>query len=318
MATMTGITTMKAVTIHRYGGPEVLSYEDVPRPEPSADELLVRVHAAGVNPVDWKIREGLLGKAPLPQILGSDFSGVVEAHGTEVKGFNIGDPVFGVVAEESGSYAEFCLAPPKRVAIRPLPLDDVHAAALPTASLTAWQALFDVAHLAAGQKVLIHAAAGGVGGFAVQFAKWKGAYVIGTASGPGVDFVRGLGADQVIDYHTTRFEEVVRDVDVVLDTIGGETQERSWQVLKRGGILVSLVKPPDQQKAAALGVRGEILYSKSRGDQLAQIAELVVSGKVKVHVEKVLPLREARQAQELSQSGHVRGKIVLVIDSQGG
>jgi len=223
--------------------------------------------------------------------------------------------VFGVVSEEGGSYAEFAVAPESRVAKKPDSLDHVQAAALPIASLTAWQALFDTAQFQTGQKVLIHAAAGGVGSFAVQFARWKGAHVFGTASAQSASFVRGLGANEVIDYRSTKFEEVVHDVDVVLDTIGGETQERSWKVLKRGGILVSIVQPPSQEKAAAHGARGVFMISKARGDQLARIADLVGSGQVKVTVEKVLPLREARQAQELSQSGHAHGKIVLVTDA---
>src|SRR5437879_2452830 len=225
--------TMKAVRIHAFGGPDVLRLEEVPKPKPKPEELLVRVYAAGVNPVDWKIREGRLGKIPLPAIVGSDFSGEVEALGAETKDFHVGAAVFGVVGEGSGSYAEYAVAPVSQVTEKPQGLSHFEAAALPIASLTAWQALFDTADLARGQKVLIHAAAGGVGHFAVQFAKWKGAYVIGTASAQHVEFVRLLGADEVIDYRRVRFDEVVRDVDVVFDTIGGDTQERSWEVLKR-------------------------------------------------------------------------------------
>jgi len=304
---------MKAVVIHAQGGPDVLQYEDMPIPEPASDELLIRVHAAGVNPVDWKIREGHLGRIPLPSIMGSDFSGVVEALGSAVEGFRQGEPVFGIVGEESGSYAQYAVTPASRVAKKPAALDPIKAAALPIASLTAWQALFDTAALKPGQRVLIHAAAGGVGGFAVQFAKWKGAYVIGTASAQNLEFVRGLGAHEVIDYHSQRIEETVRDVDVVFDTVGGETQERSRKVLKPGGILVSIVQPPSQEAAAAHGVRGAFLVSKPKGDQLGRIAELVVSGIVKVFVEAVFPLEEARKAQELSQQGHTRGKIVLKV-----
>ena len=313
---MTMTETMKAVRIHAFGGPDMLLYEDVPRPEPQANEMLVRVHAASVNPVDWKIREGFFGQSPLPQIMGSDFSGVVEARGSDLQEFHIGEAIFGTVTDESGSYAEYALTTVPQVARKPAEVDHVHAAALPIASLTAWQALFDKANLQAGQKVLIHATAGGVGGFAVQFANWKGAHVIGTASAQSHNFVRQLGAEEVIDYRSTKFEDLVRDVDVVFDTIGGETQERSWKVLKRGGILVSVVQPPSEQKAAAYGVRAVFLRSDhNRGDQLARIADLVVSGQVKVHVETVLPLSEARKAQELSQSGHAHGKIVLIVKS---
>ena len=301
---------MKTVQIHAFGGPDVLQFEDLPQPEPKANEVLVRVHAAGVNPVDWKIREGYL-TSPLPMIMGIDFSGVVQSVGSAVARFRVGDEVFGQVADESGSYAEYALAAESDLARKPKGLSYVAAAALPVAALVPWQALFDTANLTAGQKVLIHGAAGGVGGFAVQFAKWKGAHVIGTASGDHVEQVRQLGADEVIDYRKTKFEEAVRDVDVVLDTVGGDTQERSWKVLKRGGVLASLVQPPSPEKAAANGARGFFVRQKANGAQLATIADLVVSGKVKVNVETILLLAEARQAQELSQKGHSGGKIVL-------
>jgi NADPH:quinone reductase-like Zn-dependent oxidoreductase len=308
---------MKAVRIHSFGGPEVLRFEDVPVPAPQPNEIVAAVHAAGINPVDWKIREGHVGEPRLPQIMGSDFSGVVQAIGPDVREFRVGDAVFGVVADESGSYAEFAAAPVSQIAKKPGTLDHVRAAALPIASLTAWQALFDTAQLQAGQKILIHAAAGGVGSFAVQFARWKGAHVIGTASARNAGSVRALGAAEVIDYHSTRFEDVAHEVDVVFDTVGGETQERSWKVLKRGGILVSIVQPPPSEKAAGHGVRGVFMISKPRGDELARIVDLVVQGQVKVVVETVLPLSEARRGQELSQSGHVHGKIVLVTDAHG-
>jgi NADPH:quinone reductase-like Zn-dependent oxidoreductase len=315
--TMTETTTMKAVRIHAFGGPDVLRLEDMERPEPRANEMLVRVHAAGVNPVDWKIRDGLFQGA-LPMIMGIDFSGVVESVGSGVTEYRVGDAVFGQVADDSGAYAEYALALASDVARKPKGLDDMQAAALPVAGLTAWQALFDTANLAAGQKVLIHAAAGGVGGFAVQFAKWKGAHVIGTSSADHADFVSQLGANEVIDYRKSKFEEVVRDADVVLDTIGGDTQERSWRVLKRGGTLVSLVQPPSPEKAAAQGARGVMMRQKPNGKQLAAIADLVASGKIKVNVETVLPLAEARKAQELSKTGHAGGKIVLQTGSGKG
>jgi len=309
---MTEKETMKAVQIHAFGGPEVLQYEDVPQPQPKVNEILVRVHAAGVNPADWKIREGYFSSA-LPMIMGIDFSGVVESVGSGVTKYRRGDAVFGQIADESGSYAEYALAMESDVAGKPEALDHIRAAALPVAGLTPWQALFDTANLAAGQKVLIHGAAGGVGSFAVQFAKWKGARVIGTASGDHVEQVRQLGADEVIDYRKTKFEEIAREVDVVLDTIGGETQERSWRVLKRGGALVSLVQPPSTEKAAAQGARGFFIRQKASGDQLATIAGLVGQGKVKINVETVLPLREAPKAQEQSKTGHSGGKIVLEV-----
>jgi NADPH:quinone reductase-like Zn-dependent oxidoreductase len=305
--------TMKAERVHAFGGPDALQLDEVPRPEPAADELLVQVRAAGVNPVDWKLREGYMN-TPLPFTMGIDFAGVVESVGRAVKDFQSGDRVFGQASDETGSYAEYVTASMLAVAKIPDELDDKQAAALPVAALTAWQALFDTANLQAGQKILIHAASGGVGNFAVQFAKWKGAHVIGTTSAAHANLVRQLGADEVIDYRSTKFEDVVRDVDVVLDTIGKDTQERSWQVLKRGGILVSLVQPPPQEKAAAHGVRGIIIRQKPRGDQLAKIAELVAEGRVKVNIETVLPLQKASEAQQLSQSGHAGGKIILVVE----
>jgi NADPH:quinone reductase-like Zn-dependent oxidoreductase len=306
--------TMKAVRIHSFGGPEVLRFEDAPRPEPRTHQVLVRVHAAGVNPVDWKIREGKLGKIPLPSIMGSDFSAEIEALGPDVTEFRVGEMVFGSVANESGSYAEFALAPISHIVEKPKEIDHVHAAAITVPAMTAWQALFDEAKLSPGQKILIHAASGGVGNFAVQFAKWKGAHVIGTASGSNADLVRDLGADEFIDYKTTRFEEAVRDVDVVFDTIGGETQERSWKVLKKGGVLVSIVQPPSEQAAKAHNVRGIFMVENAtRNEELAQIAQLIANDQIKINVETVLPLRDARKAQELSQTGHARGKIVLKV-----
>jgi NADPH:quinone reductase-like Zn-dependent oxidoreductase len=306
--------TMKAVCIHAIGGPEVLQYEDVRTPEPGADDMLIRVHAAGVNPVDWKIREGYLGKFPLPAILGRDFSGTVEALGQNVHDLHVGDEVFGEAASGSGTYAEFTLAKPSQSARKPRGLDHVQAAALPVAALTAWQALFDIADLRGSQKVLVHAAAGGVGSFAVQFAKLRGAYVIGTASAQNAAYVRELGADEVIDYHATQFENEVRDIDVVFDAIGDDTQEHSWQVLKRGGILVSIVQPAAEEKAAAHGVRGVFFRQNAKREQLAEIADLVVNGRIKLFIADVLPLSDARKAQKLSQSGHTRGKIVLTME----
>lgn len=314
MPTTTLTETMMAAQIHSFGGPEKLQYEKVQTPEPKADEMLVRVHAAGVNPVDWKIREGRMGNLPLPAILGRDFSGTIESVGPNVLDFHVGEDVFGEAAPGSGTYAEFTLAKPSQAARKPQELDHVHAAALPVAALTAWQALFDVAGLHAGQKALIHAASGGVGGFAVQFAKLKDVYVIGTTSAQNADYVRELGADEVIDYRASRFEDVVNDIDVVFDTVGGDTQDRSWQVLKRGGILVSIVQPVAEEKASARGVRGVFFRQNPRGDQMADVAELVANGRVKVQIAQVLPLSQARKAQELSQAGHTRGKIVLTME----
>jgi NADPH:quinone reductase-like Zn-dependent oxidoreductase len=309
--------TMKAIQIHSFGGPEVLKLDEIPRPEPGPQQVLVRVHAAGVNPVDWKIREGKLGQIPLPSIMGNDFSGEIEALGPDVTEFRVGESVFGSVADESGSYAEYALAPVSHIVEKPAGIDYIQAAAIPVPAMTAWQAMFDEAKLRAGQKILIHAAAGGVGNFAVQFARWKGAYVIGTASGPNADLVRKLGAHEFIDYRTTRFEDVVHDADVIFDTIGGETQERSWNALRRGGVLVSIVQPPSAETATSRGARGIFMREDaSRNEELIQIAKLVASGQIKINVETVLPLTEARKAQELSQTGHAHGKIVLAVTDQ--
>jgi NADPH:quinone reductase-like Zn-dependent oxidoreductase len=307
--------TMNAVRIHEYGSPEVLRYEEAPRPEPGDDEVLIRVHAAGVNPIDWKVRAGRLQHwlpYRLPLIPGWDVSGVVEATGSSATRLKVGDEVYSRPdITRDGAYAEYIMARESEVALKPASVDHIHAAAIPLAALTAWQSLFDAAKLAAGQTVLIHGAAGGVGHFAVQLARWKGAHVIGTASQRNHEFLRALGTDETIDYNTTRFEDVVRDVDVVLDTITGETMERSWPVLKRGGMLISILEPPSPAKAAAHGVRQAHVFVQPNGAQLTEMAALVDSGKLKVTIQTVLPLAEARQAHELSQTGHTRGKIVL-------
>ncbi len=306
---------MKAVRIHSYGDPEVLQFEDAPRPDPGPAEVLIRVHAAAVNPIDWKIRAGYRKEAlrhSLPLILGWDLSGVVEAAGSGVTGFKPGDAVYSRPdIARNGAYAEYITVNEAEVAFKPTSIDHYHAASIPLAGLTAWQVLFDAAGLSAGQKILIHGAAGSVGGFAVQFAKWKGAYAIGTASGVNESFVRGLGADEVIDYQKTRFEDVVHDVDVVFDTIGGDTQQRSWQVLTKGGILVSIAAPPSAETATVHGVRQAFVFMQPNASQLAQLATLVDSGKLKTVVGIVLPLADARHAHELGQAGNTRGKIVL-------
>ena len=307
--------TMKAVSIYTYGGPEVLKYEDAPRPHPREGEVLVRVHAAGINPVDWKIREGHLKEMlhhTLPLILGWDVSGVVETLGPEVKRLKSGDEVFSRPdISRDGAYAEFIVMKESEVALKPLSIDHIHAAALPLAGLTAWQTLFDAGGLAAGQRVLIHGGAGGVGHLAVQLAKWKGAHVITTASAANHDFLRKLGADQIVDYKTVRFEDAIEPVDIVLDTQGGEIQERSWQTLKPGGILISIANPPSAEKAKALGVRQAFVFIEPNAAHLAEIAKLVDADKLKVIVETILPLSDATRGQELSERGHTRGKIVL-------
>lgn len=311
------MATMKAVRIHTHGGLEALVYEDAPRPTPLTGEVLIRAHAASVNPIDWRIRDGF-GKEmfnhQMPLILGWDVAGTIEAIGPEVDEFKLGDSVYGYTSLfRDGAYAEFTIAKPTEIALKPASLDFVQAAAIPIAALTTWQALFSTASLQENQKVLIHAASGGVGSIAVQMAKAKGAYVIGTASARNADFVRELGVDEFIDYQSTPFETVVHDMDVVLDTIGGETQVRSFGVLRKDGFLVSIVEPPSQELAAQHGVRSAMVAAQPNADQLREITELIDSGKVKPFVETVLPLKEARQAHEMSQSGRTRGKIVFQV-----
>lgn len=307
------MSTMKAVRIHEYGGLDALRYEDAPKPSAKDGEILVKVHAAGVNPADWKVREGKYKPdrlPPLPMILGFDLAGTVESLGDGVTSFQIGDAVY---ADVVAAYAEYAAFDASLAALKPRSLDFAHAAGVPVAALTAWQALFDHGGLKSGQTVLIHGGAGGVGTFAVQFAKHIGAHVITTASARNRDFLLGLGADKVIDYNTEKFEDVVKDADVVFDTVGGDTQERSWQTLKRGGVLVSIVQPPNADTAKEHGVRAVIFSAAGKADQLAEIGELIDAGKVAVTIDTILPLADARKAQEISQSHHARGKIVLQV-----
>lgn len=313
---------MKAVRIHSYGGPEVLQYEDAPRPKPGKGEVLIRVHAAGVNPIDWKVGAGYMKDFiphSFPLILGWDVSGVIEEVGPHVSRFKKGDEVYSLPDHtRNGAYAEYIVVRESEIAVKPNALHHVRAAAVPLATLTAWQALFDTAELQPRQRVLIHGAAGGVGHFAMQLAKWKGAHVVGTASAKNHEMLYKLGADELIDYTTQRFEDVTRNIDVVLDTIGGDTQERSWQVLKKGGILVSLVQPPSENKAKEHGVRGIRLGVRPNGQELVEIAKIVDAGKLAPVIDRILPLSEARRAHELSQSGHTHGKIVLRVKNGNG
>jgi NADPH:quinone reductase-like Zn-dependent oxidoreductase len=313
---------MKAVRIHKYGGPEVLQYEDAPRPQPEAGEVVVRVHAAGVNPIDWKVREGHMKDFwphKFPLILGWDLSGVVEELGRGVSRFKIGDQVYSLPdPTRNGAYADYVVVRESELALKPSSLHHIRAAAVPLAALTAWQSLFDTAQLQPGQRVLIHAGSGGVGHFAVQLAKWKGAYVFATASTKNQDLLRELGVDESIDYTQQRFENVVRNINIVLDTLGGETQERSWSVLKKGGNLVSLVQPPSEEKAEEIGVRAALVGAQPNGAQLAQIAKIIDSGKMAPVIDRIIPLSEVRRAHELSKSGHTHGKIVLRVSNGNG
>jgi NADPH:quinone reductase-like Zn-dependent oxidoreductase len=309
-------TTMKAVRMHEYGKADVLVCEDAPRPEPKPNEVLVKVHAAGVNPVDWKIRSGGFGKGKgqLPLILGGEIAGTVESCGAEVKGFKPGDEVWALLSlARWGGYAEYAAVPESDLARKPKSLDFVHAAGVPLAALTAWQALVDTAGLKEGQTVLIHAGAGGVGHFAIQIAKAKGAKVIATASENHLAFLKELGADVAIDYKAQKFEELAKDVDIVLDSIGKDTQERSLGCLKKGGFLVSIVQPPDKKKLDELGLKGTIILVKPNAKELDELAKLVEAKKLKCVVSETLPLAEARKAHELSEGGHTQGKIVLQV-----
>jgi NADPH:quinone reductase-like Zn-dependent oxidoreductase len=296
----------------------VLRFEDVPRPTPGAGELLLRVHVASVNPIDWKVRAGHMKDYiphPLPFIPGWDVSGVVDEVGPGVTNFKKGEEVYSRpdVTHGYGGYAEYVVVKETETALKPKSIDHVHAATIPVAAATAWRALFDTAGLQKGQKVLIHGAAGGVGSFAVQLAKWKGAYVIGTASGRNQAFLQKLGVDEAVDYEKARFEVVMHDVDVVLDPIGGDTQNRSGTVLKKGGILVSIVAPPSEDQAAKYGVRSALISAEAGSALLTELAKVIDSGNIKPIVETVLPLSEARRAHELNEKGHARGKIVLKV-----
>jgi NADPH:quinone reductase-like Zn-dependent oxidoreductase len=308
------MATMKAARVHQWGGPEQVVVENTPQPEPTPDDVLVKVHAAGVNTVDWVTREGYLWyPVPLPMTLGWDVAGEVAAVGANVRNFQPGDAVYGMIQFRGGAFAEYALLRESELALKPKRLDFVEAAALPAVALTAWQTLVDIAQVKTGQTVLVQAAAGGVGSVTVPLAKHLGAHVTGTASAANEAFVRELGVDVFIDYQTTRFEEVVHDIDVVIESMGADTLERSYGVVKPGGILIELRQQPSEERAAQHGIRTQLFAVQPSREQLGEIAALVDAGVVKAHVSKVLPLDEVRQALDLSQSGHVRGKIVLTI-----
>ncbi|HLZ86936.1 MAG TPA: NADP-dependent oxidoreductase [Puia sp.] len=310
---------MKAIEIHHYGGPEELKLEEVPKPTINPDDVLVRVYATGVNPIDWKIRKGGRSQSgTFPKILGWDFSGVIEQVGSQVTQWKAGDAVYGRPdPSRNGTYAEYVAVKANEIARKPASIDHKAAAGVALAGLTAWQALFEHGQLQAGQRVLIHGAAGGVGIFAVQFAKWKGAYVIGTSSEQNILFLEELGADEVIDYRKEDFSRVVADIDLVVDTIGGKVQEDSMKVLRQGGTLVSTVGIQDPEALKARGIRGVAFMAQSGTADLEQIASLIDSGAVIPVVSKILPLKDAAEAQRLSEEGHTRGKIVLQVVEDG-
>jgi NADPH:quinone reductase-like Zn-dependent oxidoreductase len=308
---------MKAIQIHKYGGPGVLKYEEAPKPSPGADDVIIKVFATSVNPIDWKIREGhAKGMFPVkfPLIPGWDVSGEIDEVGSNILNFRKGDEVYSRPdPTKNGTYAEYVVVKANLVNGKPQSIDHEKAAAVPLAGLTAWQALFDYGKLQQGQKVLIHAASGGVGTFAVQLAKWKGAYVIGTASKENMAFVKKLGADKVIDYKNEKFEEKLKNIDLVIDLIGGETQKRSLKVIKKGGRLITAVQLGNQEEAKEKNIHIEGFLTKSLPEELEQIKQLIDSGKVMPVIASVMPLKDAAKAQKLSEEGHVRGKIVLQV-----
>jgi NADPH:quinone reductase-like Zn-dependent oxidoreductase len=300
---------MHAVVIHESGGPEVLRYEETGRPDPGDGEVLIRVHAASINPADWKDRRGYRN-LPLPRVLGFDVSGTIEA--SRADGFVEGDQVFGFAA--SGGYAEYATASGGAIARKPDGLGHVQAATIPVAGLTAWQALFDLGRLESGQTAVVAGAAGGVGHFAVQFVRVAGARAIGTGSARNRDFVLGLGADEYVDYTQQDVAEAVSGVDLAFDTVGGEVTASLLPAVREGGVLVTIAGAPPEEAARERGARAELLVSvmnSIKPDDLARIAELVAGDDVRVEVAEALPLAEAKRAHELSEGGHVRGKLVL-------
>ncbi|MFI5683354.1 NADP-dependent oxidoreductase [Streptomyces sp. NPDC051636] len=316
---MSDVNTMRAISQDVLGGPEVLKEVQLERPAPKPNEVLVRVRAAGVNPTDWKHRAtgGFLGKPPF--VLGWDVSGVVEAVGIGVAAFQPGDEVFGMLPYPfgHGSHAEYVTGPARAFAHKPANVDHTQAGALPLVSLTAWQALVETADIQPGRRVLIHAAAGGVGHVAVQIAKARGAYVIGTASAGKHEFLRGIGADEAVNYRETDFTEAVKDVDVVLDTVGGDYSLRSLRVLRPGGVVVSILPVGSDdfyEEAERLGVRAvRMLVDASRSGMKA-IAELVGAGRLNATIAGTFPLADAAEAHALGDTGRTTGKLVLLVD----
>jgi len=310
---------MKAIQIQAFGGPEVLEVREIPIPVPTAGELLLRVRAAAINPVDTGIRSGrasgLSGAVP-PYVPGFDVSGTVASIGPGVTRFDVGDDVFAMLdLRRGGGYAEYTIVKENEAATKPLNVSHAEAASVPLVGLTAWQTLFEISNLQAGQTVLIHAGAGGVGSIAIQLAKWRGARVIATASDYNHDFLRELGADVQVDYRTQRFEDFATDVDVVLDTIGGETQVRSMAVLKEGGTLISIVGlTPQGRNPERNDIRVTSTLVRPDWEQLSQIGELIEDGTVRPIVNYRFSLQQAPQAHEQSETRHSRGKIVLELD----
>lgn len=307
---------MKAAIVKTYGSKVEIT--DIAQPALLDDSLMIEVHAASVNPVDNLIRAGYLKAMlplPLPYTVGNDVSGIVTAVGKDVSGFKVGDAIFArPQGLQSGTFAEFVVVKAVDAAYKPANLSHLEAASLPLVALTAWQALVNKAHLQRGQKVLIHAGSGGVGSIAIQLAKHLGATVATTTSSDNLAMVRALGADTVIDYKNQKFEDVVHDYDLVFDTLGGATRERSYSVLKKGGLLVSIITPADTSGAAEkLGVKSEVFFMWPSGEQLGEICELAEQGIIKPLIDKTFSLDEAQAAFDYSQSGHAKGKIVVTV-----
>jgi NADPH:quinone reductase-like Zn-dependent oxidoreductase len=304
---------MNVVRIHEFGGPDVLQYETAPQPEPAADEVLVRVHAAGVNHVDTAVRGGNFGEVSFPWIPGWDLSGTVEAVGADVAEFENGGEVYGMVRfpEPGNTDAEYAAVPAEEIVEKPESLDHTEAAGVPLVATTAWQALFDKGELSEGQRVLIHGAAGGVGHMAVQIAKSQGAHVIGTASGYNEEFLRELGVDEFINYRETRLEEELDDVDLVVDPIGGDTREHSYQILTEGGILAALVGEVSDDRAEKYNTQVRRVDARPDAATLSGISSLIDAGKVEPTISTTFLLADAPEAHEQIEEGHTRGKIVL-------
>ena len=312
---------MKTIRIHAFGGPELMQFEDAPVPPCGAGDLLVRVVAAGVNPIDWKMRTGVMAAQipkSFPITLGFDAAGIVTAVGGEVGGFELGDEVcFYAEFARGGTYAEYVAVDAGQVAKKPRTASFAAAAALPMAGQAAWTALIETGQVERGMRVLIHGGAGALGTVAVQLAKEHGAHVTATASGDGVSLVKSLGADEVIDYRTQRFEQMAHDLDIVLDTLGGPTQEASWTTIRKGGILVATAMPPSPERAAAAGVRAAFVFTQPRGAVLAQLVERVDDGRLRIFVGQEFALADAAQAHRLGDAGKARGKMVLHVGAPG-
>lgn len=315
---------MKAIQYDKYGGADVLKYVDLPIPQPKDNEVLIKINYAGLNPVDWKIREGFLQKAiatQLPVIPGWDASGIIQQVGKDVKHLKVGDEVFTYTRKDflqEGTYAEYITCDASVVAKKPKNTPFKEAASIPLVALTCWQALFDIAKLKKGDVVLIQAGAGGVGSFAIQFAKWKGATVITTTSKKNTDYVKNLGADVVVNYDQENFYERIKKefpqgIDVVFEMIGGKSMLDAARLLKKGGVIVSIVEPFNKEEAQRLGVRSEHCFVRPNGDQLREIARLVEENRIHIPFIEEMPLREAALAQEKNKEGHTRGKIVLKV-----